>query len=136
MTKMGKTDSTRKNRLAMNLSSVIVLTLSKYKKERRQQIEEELRRRAKLSRWVAVIATVVVLSAGAVIWHRNENALKVDAISFRTSTDEKWTPAAMLALKHLKTRMVRQTITTQKTVMQLGSTTGRPESLLGNNSQR
>jgi Transglutaminase-like superfamily len=72
--------------------------MSKYKEQRRQQIEEEVLRRAKRRRWFVAIAAVVALSAGAAIWHRNANTPKVNPIS-KTSTDEKWTLAALLALK-------------------------------------
>ena len=72
--------------------------MSKYKEQRLQQIEEERLQRAKRSRWVVAIATVVTLSAGAAIWHRYANTPKVNPIS-KTSTDEKWTLDALLALK-------------------------------------
>jgi tetratricopeptide (TPR) repeat protein len=73
--------------------------MSKYKEQRLRQIEEELRRRAERRRWFLSIAAVVTLSAGAAIWHRNANAPKANGISSRISTDEKWTLAALLALK-------------------------------------
>lgn len=73
--------------------------MSKYKEQRLQQIEGERLQRAKRRRWVAVIATVVVFSAGAAISHRNANASKAKAISSKTSTDKKWSLAALLALK-------------------------------------
>jgi hypothetical protein len=74
--------------------------MSKYKEQRLQQIEGERLQRAKRRRWVAVIATVVFFSAGAAISHRNANApKKANAISSKASTDEKWSLAALLALK-------------------------------------
>lgn len=72
--------------------------MSKYKEQRLQQIEKERLQRATRSRWVVTISTVVVLSAGTAIWHRDANTPKVNPI-FQTSTAEKWTLAAMLALK-------------------------------------
>lgn len=73
--------------------------MSNYKEQRRQQIEEEVLQKAKRRRWFVAIAAVVALSAGAAISHRNANAPKANAISSKTSTDEKWTLAALLALK-------------------------------------
>jgi len=73
--------------------------MSKYKEQRLQQIEGERLQRAKRRRWLAVIATVVFFSAGAAISHRNANAPKANAISSKASTDEKWSLAALFALK-------------------------------------
>jgi tetratricopeptide (TPR) repeat protein len=72
--------------------------MSKYKEQRLKQIEGERRQRAKRRRWMVVVAAMVTLSAGAAIWHGNANAPKANAIS-KTSTNEKWTLAALLALK-------------------------------------
>jgi hypothetical protein len=72
--------------------------MSKYKEQRLKQIEGERQQRAKRRRWMVAVAAMVTLSAGAAIWHRNANAPKANAIS-KTSTNEKWTLAALLALK-------------------------------------
>ena len=73
--------------------------MSKYKEQRLRHIEQESLQRAKGRRWVAAIAATATLLVVAVIWHRNATAPKANAISSKTSTDEKWTLAALLALK-------------------------------------
>lgn len=73
--------------------------MSKYKEQRLRQIEKEELQRVKRRRWVAAIAAVATLSAGAAIWHRGKNAPKANAISSKISTDERWTIDALLALK-------------------------------------
>ena len=74
-------------------------TMSRYKEQLLQQIEGERLQRAKRRRWGATFAAMLVLTAGAAIWHRNANAPKSNANSSKTPADEKWTLAALLALK-------------------------------------
>ena len=73
--------------------------MSKYKEQRLRQIERETLQRAKRRRWAAAIAAVATLLAVAGIWHRNANAPKVNTFLSKTAADEKWTLAALLALK-------------------------------------
>lgn len=72
--------------------------MSKYKEQRRKQIEEERQQRTKRRRWMMAVAAMVSLSTGAAIWHRKANAPHANAIA-KTLADEKWTLAALLALK-------------------------------------
>jgi len=74
-------------------------TMSRYKEQLLQQIEGERLQRAKRRRWGATFAAMLVLTAGAAIWHRNANAPKSNANSSKTPADEKWSLAALLALK-------------------------------------
>jgi len=73
--------------------------VSKYKDQRRQQIEEERQRQSKRRRWLAVGGTVLVLASGAAVWYRGPNTSKVNATPALKSADEKSTLAALLALK-------------------------------------
>ena len=83
----------------MNFWFFIVMRMSKYKEQRLRQIEEEELQRVKRRRWVAAIAAVATLSAGAALWHLSANVPKANAISSKISTDGRWTLAALLALK-------------------------------------
>lgn len=73
--------------------------MSKYKEQRLRQIENDQRQQTRLRRWVVTVAVIVALSAGAAFWHRHAHAPKANATSSATSTDEKRTLAALLALK-------------------------------------
>lgn len=73
--------------------------MSKYKEQRLQQIEEKRQERAKRHRWLVAIATVVAISTGVAIWQKYANTPKVNAILSKIPADEKWTLAALLALK-------------------------------------
>lgn len=73
--------------------------MSKYKEQRLKQLEEELQHRAKRLRRVSLIVAMLLLAAGATVWHRSANRSNERFSSPRTPVDQKWTLAALLALK-------------------------------------